>query len=132
MPNLASAELLDSAAYLRAFEAMAEGTFVQVFSVDPATKGLQGEQIRQKAREAANAFGECHMAAMSAYSEELQNVAYEEVATGGSYADAETAFEAALSKELDAGGASAEAVKKMMSKSIALGAPCAERVKNAL
>lgn len=130
--SAAKAEDFDNSGYLRAFEEAAEKTFQQLFSADPERKGLGEIQIKQKARQAAIGFGECHMLAMSVYPKRIQNVAYRTVATGGSYADAKMALETALSKELAAGGTSAETVKEIMRKAIETGRPCIERVKNDL
>ena len=132
LPAIATADLLESAPYRRAFVQMAESTFTEVFATDPETKGLSADQLKQKARATAEAFAECHMIAMSAYSDDLQNVAYRTILEGGSYADAESAFESALSAVLEAEDGSSEAAIAMMRQSIEIGGACAEQVKNDL
>ena len=125
-------ETRETAPYLHAFEIAAESSFAEAFAADPAFEALDDAQIRQRAKDAAKAFGACHMLAMTVYSEQLQNVAYGAVLAGGSYADAEQAFEQAISAQLEAGGDAARAVARMMVDSIAIGRPCAEQAEGAL
>lgn len=59
-------------------------------------KGLSDDQAKQTAQEFVNASISCHMNSMDQQSAKVSAAAYQAIVSGGTYADANMAFELAL------------------------------------
>jgi len=91
--------------------------------------GKPGDAAFDKALgELTNGMTDCHMKSMKYFSQELQDIAYKEVANGGTYADARMSFDTELGAIAAGGGEKSNKVKNMVNNSIEAGQTCTTKV----
>ena len=95
-----------------------------MYSVSPEYKDLSSEEKSSEAAQMASRAVICHMKAMAAYKQSIQDAAFKVANEGGSYADAKMALNQAIAKEGMAGGKREEAIKKSLREAQEIGMIC--------
>lgn len=85
-----------------------------MYAVSPEYKDLTSEEKSSEATKMASRAAICHMKAMAAYKQSIQDAAFKIANKGGSYADAKMALNQAIATEGMAGGKREEAIMESL------------------
>jgi hypothetical protein len=125
IPNMLTAQDASKVdAYRHVFYENSVETFTAAASSSPTYKEMSEEEQKTFVGKMATHATDCHMRALLLYSPALQDVAYESVSSGGTYADSRQALNIAIMQESLAGGEREAAVKEMVIAAVSAGEAC--------
>lgn len=104
-----ASESVDSAPYQQAFTAHVYESLQEMAAVDLA-EADDPQALLQELQLYSGFIARCHMRSMSQYDSKLSQVAYQEVAQGGTYERADELLQGTLLAAISGGGDSAQAV----------------------